>query len=130
MATMPLTDGVELDSDDDAEATGRRLEAWERAYANAKSWEALEEDESGRLRGLDPTVNQRAKRCAPFLCLGLLRRTQAAADAPRSRARKRLLDEAASARIRRGMIRYCVVVLDLSNAVNEASPQSRTTRNA
>lgn len=62
---MPLGDGVELDSDDDAEATGRRLEAWERAYANAKSWEALEEDESGRLRGLDPTVNQRAKRCAP-----------------------------------------------------------------
>ena len=34
--------------------------------------------------------------------------------------RKRLLDEAASARIRRGMIRYCIVVLDLSNAVNEA----------
>lgn len=63
-AAMPLGDGVELDSDDDAEATGRRLEAWERAYANAKSWEALEEDESGRLRGLDPTVNQRAKRCA------------------------------------------------------------------
>ena len=60
---MPLTDGMELDSDDDAEATGRRLEAWERAYANAKSWEALEEDESGRLRGLDPTVTQRAKRC-------------------------------------------------------------------
>ena len=64
MAAMPLTDGMVLDSDDDAEATGRRLEAWERAYANAKSWEALEEDETGRLRGLDPTVNQRAKRCA------------------------------------------------------------------
>jgi len=64
MAAMPLTDGMELDSDEDAEATGRRLEAWERAYANSKSWEALEEDESGRLRGLDPTVSQRAKRCA------------------------------------------------------------------
>ena len=33
---------------------------------------------------------------------------------------KRLLDEAEAARIRRGMIRYCIVVLDLSNAVNEA----------
>ena len=64
MAAMPLTDGVELESDDDAEATGRRLEAWERAYANSKSWEALEEDETGCLRGLDPTVTLRAKRCA------------------------------------------------------------------
>ena len=79
-AAMPLGDGVELDSDDDAEATGRRLEAWERAYANAKSWEALEEDESGRLRGLDPTVNQRAKRCARR-SRGM-RRHCAAADEP------------------------------------------------
>jgi hypothetical protein len=27
------------------------------------SWEELEEDETGRLRALDPTANQRAKRC-------------------------------------------------------------------
>jgi hypothetical protein len=42
------------------------------------------------------------------------------------RRRKRLLDAAASARIRRGMIRYCVLVIDLSQAVNEARARSAT----
>jgi hypothetical protein len=42
--------------------------------------------------------------------------------------RRRLLDAAASARIRRGMIRYCVIVIDLSNAVNEARTASTRTQ--
>jgi hypothetical protein len=45
------------DEDDDEEeeyaAEGRVLEAWERAYADDRSWEALQEDESGLLRPID-----------------------------------------------------------------------------
>ena len=59
------------------------------------AWEELEEDEFGRLKAVDPTLAQRAKR-------------------------QRLLDQASGARIRRGMIRYCLLCDDLSAAVNEA----------
>ena len=95
-ASTVMPPRVELidDSDDDNAATGRQVSAWERAYEADRAWEELEEDEFGRLKAADPTVAQRAKR-------------------------KRLLDEAASARIRRGMIRYCLLCVDLSTSVNE-----------
>ena len=69
------------DSDEDADATGRRLEAWERAYDADRSWEELEEDECGRLRAVDPTANLRAKRCAAALrCQLGVRGARAGAD--------------------------------------------------
>jgi hypothetical protein len=107
---------VQLDEDDDdAGAAAQQNTAWERAYeadrcvarsppvvvrlhahslGRHSAWEELEEDEFGRLKAVDPTLAQRAKR-------------------------QRLLDQAAGARIRRGMIRYCLLCVDLSAAVNE-----------
>jgi len=60
-----------------------------------RSWEELEEDEFGRLKAADPKQQQRAKR-------------------------QRCLEAAASARIRRGMIRYCLLAVDLSASVNDS----------
>jgi hypothetical protein len=94
-----------------------------RSFLRCSSWEELEEDESGRLRALDPTANQRAKRCGTHAhAEELVTRSAELDNTPCSLflRRRRLLDAAASARIRRGMIRYCVIVIDLSNAVNEA----------
>ena len=52
--------------DDDEETTAAELaagqEAWERTYEADRSWEQLEEDETGHLRAADPTEVQRAKR--------------------------------------------------------------------
>lgn len=58
------------------------MNAFNREYENDNSWEQLQEDEYGHLRPLDVREEQRAKR-------------------------RRLLSAAASARIRRGMIRSC-----------------------
>lgn len=69
----------ELAEDEEALAD---MGAFNREYENDNSWEQLQEDEYGHLRPLDVREEQRAKR-------------------------KRLLSAAASARIRRGMIRYC-----------------------
>jgi hypothetical protein len=111
---------VQLDEeDDDVGAAAQQQTAWERAYEAdrcvaflsfspggcqptlrhspwwpPRAWEELEEDEFGRLKAVDPTLAQRAKR-------------------------QRTLDQAAGARIRRGMIRYCLLCVDLSAAVNE-----------
>jgi hypothetical protein len=85
------------DEDDDEEeeyaAEGRVLEAWERAYADDRSWEALQEDESGLLRPIDTKtlVHAQYRRC-------LLQRSAAAA----------------AARIQKGLIRYLYIVIDLS----------------
>lgn len=84
-------DTMDADEDGDAELQGASLQAYEREYNDERSWEELEEDEGGRLRALDPAVQQRAKRA----------RLQAAS---------------ASARVRRGMMRYLYVVLDVSRA--------------
>mmetsp|Transcript_28008 Transcript_28008/g.61303 ORF Transcript_28008/g.61303 Transcript_28008/m.61303 type:complete len:414 (-) Transcript_28008:554-1795(-) len=96
---MPAEPGIApdlvepIDEDDELEAAEQEagLQAYERQYADERSWELLEEDESGCLLPFDPTVLQRAKR-------------------------QRLLSAAQSSRIRRGMIRYLYVVLDLSRA--------------
>eukprot|EP00897_Mesotaenium_endlicherianum_P002059 jgi/Mesen1/1881/ME000143S00930 len=84
---------VDEDGDLEAEEAMKDLEAWERRYGDDRSWEALQEDESGLLRPLDVTAQQREKR-------------QRHLDAP-------------AERIRRGMIRYMCLVVDLSRAAAE-----------
>jgi hypothetical protein len=63
------------DEEEDVGDEGRVLEAWERAYADERSWESLQEDESGLLRPVDTKtlVHARYRWCL------LLRSTAAAA---------------------------------------------------
>ena len=121
----------------------RGLSAYEREYEDDHSWEELEEDEFGNLRALvrsPPADGDSDLACAVccslaaavLLCVD--RRThqlvgsffhllrpplllQDRSEEQRAR-RRRLLSAAASARIRRGMIRYVQVVLDLSRAAS------------
>ncbi|CAI5516416.1 unnamed protein product [Closterium sp. Naga37s-1] len=79
-----------------AEDAMREQEAWERSYANDRSWEAVQEDESGRLRPVDVAGQQRSERER--------RRRQQAGQAGRVGAQ----------RVRRGIIRYLVLALDFS----------------
>ncbi|GAQ91083.1 putative von Willebrand factor type A [Klebsormidium nitens] len=88
-----LLQDAEEDGDLEAEEAGRDARAWEREYADERSWEMLQEDDAGLLRALDVTAQQRERR-----------RRHLAAPA---------------ARIRRGMIRYLVLVVDLSRAAAE-----------
>ncbi|GAB2215862.1 hypothetical protein Droror1_Dr00020267 [Drosera rotundifolia] len=43
----------EPEDEDDEEENERGKEAWERTYADERSWESLQEDESGLLRPID-----------------------------------------------------------------------------
>lgn len=76
--------GEPIDDDDDA-AEDRAYEAFERRYAGDHSWEGLQEDARGRLRPVDAAAELRARRA-------------------------RILSAAQSARVRRGMIRYTLLV--------------------
>lgn len=78
----PTEDGAWNMEDEQAEEDEALadMNAFNREYENDNSWEQLQEDEYGHLRPLDLREEQRAKR-------------------------RRLLSAAASARIRRGMIR-------------------------
>lgn len=89
IAQRPLNGDIE--DDDEDEANG--LEAWERAYTEDRSWESLQEDESGLLRPIDTTAIQHAQ---------YRRRLRA------------LASSAATARIQKGLIRYLYIVVDLS----------------
>ncbi|CAI7908236.1 unnamed protein product [Closterium sp. NIES-53] len=84
-----------------AEDAMREQEAWERSYANDRSWESVQEDESGRLRPVDVAGQQRSERER--------RRRQQAGQAGRVGAQ----------RVRRGIIRYLVLALDFSRAASE-----------
>lgn len=77
----------EDEEEDDANNGG--LAAWERAYADERSWESLQEDESGLLQPID---NQSLKH-AQY---------------------RRRLRAASTARIQKGLIRYVYIVIDLS----------------
>lgn len=81
------------DEEEEESGEGRVLEAWERAYADDRSWEALQEDESGLLRPIDTKTLVHAQY-----------------------RRRLLLRSAASAaaRIQKGLIRYLYIVIDLS----------------
>ncbi|DBA94955.1 TPA: hypothetical protein ACH3X1_002481 [Trebouxia sp. C0004] len=91
----PMEDGAWNMEDEQAEEDEALadMNAFNREYENDNSWEQLQEDEYGHLRPLDVREEQRAKR-------------------------RRLLSAAASAHIRRGMIRYLTVVLDMSRAAS------------
>ncbi|XP_002977382.2 general transcription factor IIH subunit 2 [Selaginella moellendorffii] len=69
------------------------MEAWERAYADDRSWESLIEDESGLLKAGDDVQQQRQHR--------------------------RRLIQASGPRIQRGIIRYLCLILDFSRAAGE-----------
>lgn len=90
-AERPLNGDVEDDEEDDVNGEG--LEAWERTYAEDRSWESLQEDESGLLRPIDNTAIHHAQ---------YRRRLRA------------LASKAATARIQKGLIRYLYIVVDLS----------------
>ncbi|KAH9681025.1 General transcription factor IIH subunit 2 [Citrus sinensis] len=85
--------GEAEEEDDEEENLNGGLEAWERSYADDRSWEALQEDESGFLRPIDNSAIYHAQY--------------------RRRLRGRSLT-AATARIQKGLIRYLYIVIDLS----------------
>ncbi|CAN6556923.1 unnamed protein product [Malus baccata var. baccata] len=89
----PLNGEAEEEDDDD-EANNGGLAAWERAYADERSWESLQEDESGLLQPID---NQSLKH---------------------AQYRHRLR-AASTARIQKGLLRYLFIVIDLSKAAAE-----------
>jgi len=93
VAERPLNGDVEDDDEDD----GADLEAWERTYAEDRSWEALQEDESGLLRPIDTTAIYHAQY---------------------RRRLRTLAATAATARIQKGLIRYLYIVVDLSKVFN------------
>ncbi|CAM8927361.1 unnamed protein product [Rhodiola kirilowii] len=86
--------GEEEEDEDDV----NDIEAWERAYADERSWESLQEDESGLLRPIDNLSLQHAQ----------------------YRRRIRNLSYADTfSRIQKGLIRYLYLVVDLSKAAGE-----------
>ncbi|KAJ0083275.1 general transcription factor IIH subunit 2 isoform X1 [Pistacia vera] len=92
-----LNGEAEEDDEDEDDLNGG-LEAWERSYADDRSWEALQEDESGLLRPIDNSAIYHAQY--------------------RRRLRARSLSANAS-RIQKGLIRYLYIVIDLSRAASE-----------
>ncbi|XP_077239516.1 general transcription factor II H2 [Tasmannia lanceolata] len=88
----------EEEEEEDEEGNERVMDAWERAYADERSWESLQEDEYGLLRPID----NRNLHYAQY----------------RRRLRS-LSASASSARIQKGLIRYLYVVVDLSRAAGE-----------
>lgn len=89
-----LNGGAEEGEDDEDEENGGGLEAWERTYADDRSWESLQEDESGLLRPIDNTTLYHAQ------------------------YRRRLRTATTTARIQKGLIRYLFIVIDLSRVHN------------
>lgn len=90
------TANEEEEDDEEEENGGRGIEAWERAYADERSWEDLQEDESGLLRPIDTKTIAHAQ------------------------YRRRLLQRSThgASRIQKGLIRYLYVVIDLSRVGN------------
>lgn len=88
--------GEAEEDDDEDEGNGGGLEAWERAYADERSWEALQEDESGLLRPIDNKTLYHAQYRRRIRSLSSL---------------------ATTARIQKGLIRYLCIVVDLSKVL-------------
>ncbi|KAF3457095.1 hypothetical protein FNV43_RR01752 [Rhamnella rubrinervis] len=86
--------GEQEEDDDEDEGNDGGLEAWERTYADERSWESLQEDESGLLRPIDSKTLFHAQY-------------------------RRRLRTATTARIQKGLIRYLFIVIDLSKAASE-----------
>merc|ERR1712086_1008908 len=83
------------DEDLAAEEQAASLKAWEKHYQAERTWEDLEEDETGRLRITQGDKKYREKR-------------------------RKIAMAAANSHVCKGMIRFLYVVVDLSQAVNEA----------
>ncbi|KAJ9178157.1 hypothetical protein P3X46_010066 [Hevea brasiliensis] len=90
------SNGEAEEDDDDDDGDGHGLDAWERTYTDERSWEALQEDESGLLRPIDNKIIHHAQ----------------------YRRRLRSLSTTA-ARIQKGLIRFLYIVVDLSRAASE-----------
>lgn len=84
-------DNDDEDEDEDLDEDG--LHAWERTYTDERSWEALQEDESGLLRPIDD---------------------KAIFHAQYRRRLRSLSATATAARIQKGLIRFLYIVVDLS----------------
>lgn len=89
----------EEEEEDEDEGNGRGLDAWERAYADERSWESLQEDESGLLRPIDNKTIYHAQY--------------------RRRIRS-LYSSTTTARIQKGLIRYLYIVVDLSRVFDSS----------
>lgn len=92
-AERPLNGELEGEDDDEDEANDGGLDAWERTYAEDRSWESLQEDESGMLRSVD---------------------NKAIYHAQYRRRLRALASTAGASRIQKGLIRYLYIVIDLS----------------
>lgn len=84
------------DEDEDDEDEDNDMSAWEKAYTDERSWESLQEDESGLLRPIDNTSIYHAQY--------------------RRRIRS-ISSTSTSARIQKGLIRYIYVVMDFSRVM-------------
>ena len=81
------------DEDEEDEDEDNDMSAWERAYTDERSWESLQEDESGLLRPIDNKMLSHAQ----------------------YRRRIRAISSTSTAtRIQKGLIRYLYVVMDFS----------------
>ncbi|GMH28846.1 hypothetical protein Nepgr_030689 [Nepenthes gracilis] len=92
-----LDEEPEGDEDEDEE-NGRGMDAWERTYVDDRSWESLQEDESGLLRPID---------------------NKSIYHAQYRRRLHSLSSAATTARIQKGLIRYLYVIVDFSRAAAE-----------
>lgn len=79
----------EEEEEDEDEEDGRGRDAWEKIYADERSWENLQEDEYGRLRHVDNKALHHAQY-------------------------RRRLRSTSTTRIQKGLIRYLYIVIDLS----------------
>ncbi|KAL8138853.1 hypothetical protein V2J09_004854, partial [Rumex salicifolius] len=84
--------------EDEDEENDQDMEAWERTYADERSWESLQEDESGLLFPVDEKKLYHSQ----------------------YRRRLRSISSATTAaRIQKGLIRYLYIVVDFSRAASE-----------
>jgi len=88
--------GKPLDREEDDEDEDNDMAAWERAYVDERSWESLQEDESGLLRPIDNKTLYHAQY--------------------RRRIRS-ISSTSTAARIQKGLIRYLYVVMDFSRVI-------------
>lgn len=94
VGSMNNGDGRWLNREEEEEdENGRGLDAWERAYADDRSWESLQEDESGLLRPIDNKTLYHAQY---------------------HRRLRSLSSASTGAWIQKGLIRYLYIVIDLS----------------
>ena len=84
-----------------AEEEENALKAYEKRYQKERTWEDLTEDAEGNLRSSSLEKDRSERR--RFLA---------------NEKRKKIEKEASQSRVAKGMIRYCYVILDLSDAIH------------